>query len=749
MDRTSRGLSGVSFSALQDYRSGSISVFEDIAGYTVGFLGLASDGARPDRVLVTEVTGNYFSLLDLQPAHGRLIRPDEGGRGRTDAVAVLGHSTWRTRFGADPAVVGTIVRVNGRPLTVVGVAPEGFAGTFAFSESEVYLPVNWAGGDGLEDRRSRGLHAIARLRPGVGIEEAQATMNVVAGRLAREYPDSSRDVTVRVVPERLARPREAYETNVLGAAMMLGLVALVMIVATVNVTNLMVARTITRRQEIAIRTALGARPARIVRQLVTESLMLSAMGGGAGLLAGTWAAGVLATLRLPGDLPVRFDFHLDARVLAYASAIALVTGLAVGVAAGMRISGLHLDTTLRHSRYTAAGAGRARVGGLLVVAQIACCLVLLVAAGLFVRSLMEAERRELGFQPDPVLNAHMDVAQLGYTEAQGRALFDDIHRRVRSLPGVEEASFAFTIPMGYIFGGTEIETQGGAAGAGQRIGAGKNNVSAGYFETMGIPLTHGRTFREADDAGRPPVAIVNRRLADMLWPGRDPVGQRFRYVNAGSPWIEVVGVTSTGKYAFLFEEPEPYFYVPLAQEYTALRVLQVRTSTPHEVLIPTIERAIRELEPNLPLYDVQGMRQALGSGLGFFPVRVGAASAAALGLLALALALVGLYGVVSHVASQRTHEIGVRMAMGANQRDVVRLIARDGVELVAYGVGAGSIAALVCARLIESFLFDVSPYDPTVFVSLPLIFAGVAVIACAIPGWRAARVDPTIALRSE
>jgi predicted permease len=740
----------MSFSDLEDYRAATGDAFEDIAGYSVGFLGLARAGGRPERVLVTWITGNYFPLLDVRPLLGRVIRPDEAGRGRAEAVVVLGYSTWQRRFGGDRSVVGEIVRVNGQPCTIVGVVPPGFIGTFAFSESELYLPFTWSGASDFDSRQARGLHALARLRSKVAIETAQAAMNVVAERLARQYPDSNTNVAVRVLPERFARPEEdQFRSNALGAAIMLALVVLVMIVAAVNVTNLLLARATSRRQELAIRAALGAGRGRLVRQMVTESLMLAALGGGAGILLGAWAARVLATMRLPGDLPVRFDFQLDGRVLAYAVTVALVTGLLVGLVPAMRVSGADLDRTLRQSRYGAPDTHGHRIRGFLVMAQIALCFVLLVAAGLFVRSLFEAERADLGFRPEGVLNVHMDVGQLGYTEVQGRAFFDDVDRSARSIPGVEDLSFAFTIPMGYIRVSDAIEAEGRPVDSNERLSAGKNIVSSEYFQTMGIQVVGGRSFSDSDNEESRPVALVNQHLANLLWPGQNPIGRRFRSAGPDGPWVEVVGVTNIGKYRFLFEDPQPYFYVPIAQEYTGLRVLQVRTSMPPEALAPAVEGAIRALEPNLPLYDVQSMTQALGSGLGFFPVRLGAISAASLGLLAFALAIVGLYGVISYLTSQRTHEIGVRMAVGATQHDIVRLVLQDGSKLVLLGLAAGLLVTLAGSQVVASFLFGVSARDPLTLVSVAPILGCVALIACAIPAWRAARVDPTVALRSE
>ncbi|HSL23777.1 MAG TPA: ABC transporter permease [Vicinamibacterales bacterium] len=747
-DTANGTLRGVSFADLQDYRAASGEVFEDIAGYTAGFVGLAREGGRPERVLVTWVTGNYFPLLEIRPALGRVIRADEGGRGGADAVAVLGHSTWQRRFGGDRSVVGRIVRVNGRPCTIVGVVPPHFVGTFAFSESELYLPLNWSGTTDFDNRQSRALHALARLRPEVTIERAQAAVNVVAARLARQHPHSNRNVAARVLPERLARPEEdQYRTNALGATMMLALVVLVMIVASVNVVNLLLARTASRRPELAVRAALGAGRGRLVRQMVTESLTLTALGGAAGVLLGTWAAHLLATVRLPGDLPVRFDFHLDGRVLAYAATIALVTGLLVGVVPAVRVSGADLHGALRPSRCVSPPIGGGRIRGFLVVAQIALCFVLLAAAGSFMRSLFEARRADLGFQPDGVFNVHMDVGQLGYTEVEGRAFFAEVERRVRFTPGVQDMSYAFTIPMGYIRVSDTVEAEGQLAGSHTRVSAGKNIVSSDYFRTMGIRVVRGRSFSDDDDSRSRSVAIVNRRLANILWPGLDPIGRRFR--TPGGPWIEVVGMTNTGKYRFLFEDPQPYFYVPTTQEYTGLRVLQVRTSMRPETLMPAVERAVRAIEPDVPLYDAQSMTKALGSGPGFFPLRVGAASAASLGLLAFALAIIGLYGVISYVTNARTHEIGVRMAVGATRQDIVRLVLECGSKLVLVGLAAGLLLTLASSQVVGRFLFGVSARDPLTLISVAPLLGCVALIACAIPAWRVTRVDPTVALRSE
>lgn len=478
--------------------------------------------------------------------------------------------------------------------------------------------------------------------------------------------------------------------------------------------------------------------------------MLAAVGGIAGVLLGAWSGSLLARVKLPGDLPVSFDFHLDWRVLVYAAVLALFAGILAGVVPALRSSRADLDEMLRDSRHGfLMSGGRHRVHSALVAAQIAMCFVLLVGGGLLIRSLARAEHVDLGFRPDGVLNVHMDVGQLGYTEAQGRAFFQDIEQRVHAVPGVEDASFSFTIPMGYVNTSRTIDIEGQPTRAHDRPLAGMNAVSPEYFATMGLPIVRGRSFTQKDDERAPRVALVNERLAEELWPGRDPLGKRFSFTGQEGPWVEVVGVTKTGKYHLLFEDPQPYFYVPLAQLYTGLRVLQVRTSVPPETLLPSIKRIIQAREPELALFDVQSMARALGSGYGLFLVRVGALFAAILGMLGLALVAVGLYGVVSYTTSERTHEIGVRMALGAAPRDVLRLTLKQGMTPVAAGVAIALPGAMATARLTSSLLFGITANDPVTLVGATFFLVTVALAASYIPARRAVQIDPMTALRHE
>jgi putative ABC transport system permease protein len=640
--------------------------------------------------------------------------------------------------------------LNGQPFTVIGVVPENFRGTFAFSEAEVYVPGNWTSRNVLDGRSARALHTLARLRQGVNIERAQAALDVVADRLGREYPADDKGVRLKVVPERLARPEEDNaRSNGFGAAAMLTLAELVLLVAMMNVANLLLVHVARRRRELAIRLALGAGRGRIVRQLLTEFAILAALGGIVGFGLAAWVWRLLAIIHLPGDLPARLDFHPDGRVLAYGIAATAFTALLVGLVAGRGESRLNLHGALHDAEALSPASAGHNLRKLLLVAQLAISFVLLVAGGLFLRSLKEAEHANFGFDAEGMLNLQMDVAQLGYSPSLGRAFFDEVERRVRNLAGVERVAFAFSVPMGYVRLSSRLDAEGRPANPDERIIAGKNIVGPNYFATMGIPIERGRSFTEADDERSRAVAIVNRRLADLLWPGQDPLGRRFSQAGPEGPWLEVVGVTPTGKYQFLFEDAQAYYYAPSAQEYTAMRVLHVRTTAPPEALAPVIEREIHRIQPELPLYDVQTMKNALDGGYGLFTVRTGAFFAAILAFIGLSLVVIGLYGVVSYMANERAHEFGIRIALGAPRKAIAMTVVRSGAILMLSGTTVGLAGAWGLTRFLSRLLFRIPPLDVVSLAAAFVCVAVVTLIAMSIPAHRATRVDPVIALRSE
>ena len=746
----------VSWKDYVDYRDRS-DVFSDIAAYSINFAGLSAD-RRADRIAVSYVTGNYFPMLGISPAAGRLIRADEGITYGADPVIVLGHSYWKRRFNSDPSVVGRTVLVNAQPFTVIGVVPESFVGTYALVEFDAYMPFGAiypesAYKETIERRDNHDLRVIGRLKPGVTLRQAQAALDVRAAQLEQQYPDTNKTVRMRIIPEHLARPEpNAADSNPFVAGVFLLLVGMVLLVACVNVVNLLMVRASVRHRELAVRAALGAGRKRLVRQLLTESLLLSGAGGLAGAAVGKWVSSMLTRIPFPADIPIRFDLSFDWRVFGYIAAIALGTGVVVGLLPALRASRADLNEVLREGgRGMAEGSTRQRMRSVLVVGQVAVSLVLLVAAALFVRSVQSAQSVDLGFKHAGVLNLSMDVSQQGYDEARGRAFYRELEARVRSLPGVEVTSYAYAVPFGYYSSAEFVEAEGHPIPKDQRRPtSGYNPVGPEYFRTMGIPIVRGRAFTSQDDAGGRPVVIVNEFAANKLWPGEDPIGKRMRLTTTtDAPWLEVVGVTKQGKYNYIFEDPGMYVFLPIEQQYRATRVLQIRTAGTPEALAPLVQKEIRALNPDLPVYDVRSMTRMLDGGNGFFLLKMGAWFGGGLGALGLVLALVGIYGVVSFTASQRTQEIGVRVALGAQRRDIVRLVVGQGLLLVGIGLAAGLLAAFGVSRLIANLLFGVSATDPITFVSVPIVLALMAMAASYLPALRATRVDPMRALRMD
>jgi predicted permease len=726
------------------------------AAYDVGFAGLSADN-RAERITVSYVSGNYFSMLGINPAFGRLLRPGEGEKYWSDPVVVLGHSYWKKRFNGDASVIGRSIRVNTQPATIIGVVPEQFLGTYALLEFDAYLPIGMMFPeseykDAIERRDNHSMRVLARLPPSMDLDRAQAGVDVIARQLEQQYPDTNKTVRMRLIPEPLTRP-EANNSGTMPyiAGLFLVLVGLVLLAACVNVVNLLLVRATGRQRELAVRAALGAGRRRLVRQLLTESLVLAALGGLAGALFGRGANLLIASIPFQADLPIRFDLPFDWRVFTYIAVIALGAGLIVGLLPAIRASRTDLNEVLREGgRSMADGGARQRLRGLLVVGQVAVSLVLLIAAGLFVRSVRNAQTIDLGFSYANILNLGMDVSQQAFDEPRGRAFFKEVEDRVRALPGVESVSFAHSVPFGYYSAGEAVEAEGQQVEKGQRPPTSSYNVvGADYFKTMQIAVIRGRAFTEQDNPQALRVAIINEFMANRFWPGQDPIGKRFRQITPNAPWMEVVGVTRDGKYRYIFEDPGMYFFMPLAQEYRPLRALQIKTAAAPELLAPTAQQIIRSIDPNLPVTDVRSMRQTMDGGNGFFLLNMGALFGGALGVLGLLLALVGIYGVVSYSASQRTQEIGVRMALGARPSDALRLVVGQGLLLVVIGLGIGVLAALGVSSMMTTLLFGISPRDPLTFIAVPVLLGTMAIVASYIPALRATRVDPMTALRSE
>ncbi|HSY32224.1 MAG TPA: ABC transporter permease [Verrucomicrobiae bacterium] len=743
------------------YISRQTNAFSDLLAYHVTLAALSAD-RKADQAVLTRVSGNYFSALGIHAAAGRLIVPSEGQTPGADPVLVLGYSYWKKRFAGDSQVIGKHVEINGHPVTVVGIAPKGFHGIYAILDSDGYVPLSASiGSKGMEEdsveqlwrqRGNRSLWLVGRLKSGVSLKQAQASLMVAAQQLAERYPATDKGMTIAAFPEKLARP-EPDPDNTLPtiAAAFTILAALVLLVACFNIANVLLVRATVRQREMGIRAALGAGRWRLVRQHLTESLLLALLGGGVGLLLANWADGFLSSLPLGTTLPIMFNFEPDLRVYVYALAAVLVTAVLVGLIPALRVARYDVNSVLREGgRSVSEGRRRHIVRNTLVVAQLAGSLLLMVVAGLFVRSLDKAQQLYLGFNPDHVLNFSLDVQQVGFDKTRGQEFYRQVDERIRAIPGVVSVAQAFIVPMGVVSADDPVNVEGRAVEPGEHVPTVMyNDVTSGYFDTLRIPVLHGRTFTEADNEKAPAVGIINQTMARQFWSSETPLGKRFSIKGSAGPFIEVVGVVQDGKYKNVVETPTPFFYLPLSQVYVDFRTVHVRTSLPPEKLQRDIESNLHALAPDIPVREMQTMTQALQGLNGFFLFRFGAQLTTTMGLLGLILAVVGVYSVVSYAAVQRTHEIGIRMALGAAPRDILRMVLRQSVVIVGVGLAVGLAAAFAGTRVIASFIVGVRPTDAFTFVTVVALLAVVALVACWIPARRATRVSPLVALRYE
>jgi predicted permease len=739
----------------RDIREQTSTAFSGLIAYIFSIDGLSVNG-KAGRILTSYCGGNFFSTLGIKPALGRFILPSEEETLGANPVMVISFSYWKAHFGGDPGIIGKKVSVDGHPVTIIGVAPEGFYGVFTFGNIQGYLPLGMATiagnpNDFMTNRGFRSVFVMGRLRPGLSLTQAQASVNVVAQRLAQEYPKEDHEMNLQVFPELRARPTpDPKNTMVVMSGLFMSLSALVLLLACVNVANILLVRATVREREMAIRAALGAGRARLIRQMLTESILLALGGGLIGIVLGIGASFSLGHLNLGTDLPVRMDFSFDWRVFGFALASALVTGVIVGIVPALRASRRNLAPILHEGGRGLVG-GRHRLRSALVVVQVAGSLMLLIIAGLFTRSLGEAQRTELGFDPNHVVNFYMDPNEIGYSEAQGLELYKNLLARVRALPGVVSATTANSAPLSYYVNQDTVIVDGYDMPPGQPTPVLFYNViSSDYFKTLGIGMLQGRTITAADDVNTQYVAIVNEAMAKRYWPNLDPMGRQFKIGSDPNHSITVVGIAKDSRYQGLTGPINPYFYMPFAQHYriNSLAALQVRTAAAPETIIPEIERAIEALAPELPVFDVKTMPESLNTLNGLLIYKIGAMLAAVMGILGFILALVGVYGVISFAATQKTHEIGIRMALGAQPKQVLKMIFREGFLIVAVGLVIGLAAALAAAKVVGNFL-TVSATDPATYLIVSATLTFVALAACYIPSRRAMRVDPMVALRYE
>jgi predicted permease len=746
---------GMSYPNFQDYaRENEVLVG---LGCFVGPFPLTwSSGTEPRQIFGQMVSAKYFEILGLHPVSGRFFLPDEDTKPGGNNVAVVSYSLWANKFGSDPNVVGKTLTLNATPYTVIGVAPRGFKGAFTFGNAEqVWIPVSMypqvlAGffKDNFNDRRFLTTTMIGRLRDGVSLSGAEASLKTVASRLESAFPKDNASRSVALTP--LADAAVGVNNRsqiVLAGGLMMGIVGLVLLIACVNLANLLLAQAARREKEIGLRVALGASQGRVMRQLLTESLVLALLSGVVGLAIAYGGRAALWSFRPPFILDGDVDLGFDSHVLFFTLSMALLTAVFIGVAPAIKAAKPNLTEVLNvGGRGGTVGWTRNPFRSLLVVTEIALALVALVGAGLFIRSMQNAQRIDPGFESKNLFVFAFDLGALHYDEGRGQQYFRAAIDRAKTSPGVESATIASNFPLGGGLARTVFpEGQDEASGYRGTLTQ-LNDIAPNFFETLHIPLVFGREFTDADRKDTTQVAIINEAMAKQFWPNENAVGKRFHFF--GETLLrEVVGVVRNTVVNAIGEEPQPLAYLPLTQDYAPAVTMQVRTSRRPEAVSATVRSQVQSLDTNLALTNMNTIGELIDQGL--WAPRMGAGLLTVFGGLALLLAVVGVYGVLSYSVNQQTREIGIRMAMGAQTGRILGLVVGQGIRLAAAGLTLGLLIAFAAMRVLSSLLFGVSAHDPLIFGGISLVLATAAILACYIPARRATKIDPIIALRYE
>jgi putative ABC transport system permease protein len=715
-------------------------VFEQMTAFRTGGAALTG-GDEPERIAAAYVYASFFPVLGVKPALGRAFLPEENQVGR-DGVVILSHGLWQRRFGADPNMIGKTLTMSGTPVTVVGIMPPGLR----FPEqTEVWRPLAIRPDDDRRDNRF--LLAMGRLKAGVTLRQAQSQIDTINDRLAQNYVETNTGWGVKLSGLQAALVGETRPALLA----LLGAVALVLLIACANVANMLLARAAARQKEIAIRTALGASRMRVIRQLLTESIMLSLMGGALGLLLGVWLTDLLVAIS-PRDTPRLDEISLDGRVLGFTLAIACLTGLIFGLAPALQASRHDLNESLKEGgRSSTEGRGRNRVRSLLIVSEVALSLMLLVGAGLLIKSFMRLRDVDPGFNPANVLTTRISLTAAKYPEkAQRTSFYEQLLERIRGLPEVESAAAVLTLPLGgsNINLGRTFIPEGRPLAPEESSDASFQMITPDYFRVMGIPVNAGRTFTNQDTAQTTPVVIINEALARKIFPGEDPVGRRLTVWRDEKFMREIVGVVGNVKPSALDAEDDALqLYVPHAQDPSNVMSLVIRTKGEPTTLTAAVRREVLALDRDQPVYDVKTMEDVVAAAVA--PRRAPMLLFSVFASVALLLAAVGIYGVISYSVTRRTHEIGIRMALGAQTKDVLKMVVGRGMALTLIGISIGLVAAFALTRVMSSLLFNVSATDPLTFAVVAVLLAAVALVASYIPARRATKIDPMVALRYE
>jgi macrolide transport system ATP-binding/permease protein len=717
-------------------------IAEKIVGTTLNV------GDRAERARGSIVSANYFDALGIRPFLGRGFEPSENTGRNAHPVTVISYRMWRDRFGGDPAIIGKTQMMNGVRHTIVGVAPEGFYGTFVGYAFQFWVPASMqetfeTDGYKLYDRGARWIEGFVRLKPGVSRQQAQQEVSAAANRLEAAYPETNRGRGIKLFP--------LWETpfNNAGAlaptlGIALGVVFFILLIASANVGNLLLVRSFARRQEMTVRMAVGAGRGRLLKQLFMEGLILSTFASAGGLIMAYWCRNLLVRLIPWRGVPMYLAGELDWRVFALSAGVGLLATLLFTLVPALQSGRIDLAAALKADSASVVGArGKAWIRSSLVLVQVSLSFILLVGAGLLVRDLQRIRTATPGFSTEHLLVTAVNVYAAGYTPRNAQTFQDELIARVRALPGVDAAAYGRITPFSYRdYSSNPIAVDGYQAPPGQQPTASYNEVSPGYFATMGIPLVSGREFTAADNETAAPVVIVNQPMVEQYWRGEDPVGERLQVKGR---WMRVVGVAKLSNYRNFLETPKAFFYVPLRQNFFPQVGLDIRTSLPAQTMSALLVRELHALDPEMALFEVIPMREQLDRSTS--SQRIAGILFAVFGGLALLLAAIGLYGVMSYTVSQNTRELGLRMVLGARESDLIHLVFSNGLALVAGGVALGGAAALGFTRLLGYLLYKVSPHDPLAFGSALVLMTVTALTACLLPAWRAIRTDPARVLR--
>ena len=696
------------------------------------------------------VSGNFFQVMGLRPAAGRLFTAQDDVTPGGHPIVVISHAYWQRRFNGDPGIVGRQVTINNTPMTVVGVAPMGFIGSVLGVAASAWVPMamqrEMMGGDRMQQRGNGWMQSLVRLKPGVSEEQAQAEAASIMAQLEREHPQFNEGRRLRIV-QTWEAPFGAGTVLTPLLAVLSILVALVLVIACANVANLLLSKAVSRRREVAVRLSLGASRLRLVRQLLTESLMLALIAGLGGVVMAYWTMDVIMAFAPPVDMPLDLGLRMDGTTLLFAVGVSVITGVLFGLAPALQASSSQTINALKEEgRSGSGGRTTGRLRNALVVSQVAVCLVLLVGATLFLRSFIAAQALSPGFDADRVVTASMDMFPSGYTGERYR----DFQRRtlaaVQALPGVQSAAFGSRLPLG--FGGnnsTTVAIDGYTPRQNEEITINYSTVGARYFETMSIPIRAGREYNDTDTATSPRTIVINEAMARRYWPDGNALGKIVRF---GPNASEVVGIVADSKYSSINERPLPQLFIPMARSETSTLRLFVRTSGDPSPLVAEVRNAIRALDPALPVYDARTLSEHMQ--IAVFAQRMAANLLGAMGVLALLLAAIGLYGVMAYAVSQRTQELGIRLALGASPSSLLNMIVGQGMKLTIVGLMIGlslALAAFGSIGAVRTLLPGISPLDPMTFIAVPAVLAVIALLATWVPARRAGKVDPIVALR--